>query len=662
MNTKTVSGLAMLAVAATPFAASAQSMAELIAKNPSLAAILAPYMAQSTSTASCAGTITKSLKKGMTDAEIVTLQSMLNASADTAVATSGTGSKGMESSYFGAATKAAVIKFQNKYASEVLTPNGLTVGTGMVGAATRAKLNALCATATTPATTTTAGNTTSTTGLQGTAGSASVTSTSVDVDTDTYKVGQTKKAIGFKIEATGSDVNVTNIRVKMNVNGTGSDRLTAYAKEVVIFANGVKVGSLSADAFSRDSAGVYSANIAVSNAIVKMGTSNKVTFHVGITAVDAMDSDDINNGSVVANLINVRYVDASGVTLSDNTTLASASISFGRVASDSDVKFRLVESSNNPSAKNIEVSKSNSTNVVLATFKLKAEKADMSFDKVSPIVLTSVGSSTGAVVSDVYLKKGDVTLASTSTAGTTNTENITFILDSTETIKADDTQEYSIVARVNKVATGYITGNSLQVAIDNTDFNTKTVVDGKNITSTNRVGSSVTTYAQSFMTSGLTVAQASKTTGSPMAAQSNNGSASNKVVFGMELNASAFGSDDLYIPLNAKYNTQSGSSTAGVVFKIVDGTGAEVSNYGTTTATFELVSGGTQKTDSALVTSGNTAKVKLTVTYVTAASGSFRVVVSKVGYATTDTPTASAQVTTSPVENFRTDLTAGMTP
>ncbi len=116
-----------------------------IARLIALIATLQAQIAQSqgiTSSGACDGvTFSRSLSLGMTGDDVKCLQTILNRSVDTQIAVSGVGSIGNETNYFGGLTRDSVIKFQNKYTSEVLTPIGLTTGTGYVGGKTIAKLN-----------------------------------------------------------------------------------------------------------------------------------------------------------------------------------------------------------------------------------------------------------------------------------------------------------------------------------------------------------------------------------------------------------------------------------------------------------------------------------------------------------------------------------------
>jgi hypothetical protein len=79
--------------------------------------------------------LSRSLQQGSTGADVMALQKFLNSKAATQVSVSGAGSPGMESTFFGPATAAAVKKFQ--------TLNNVSA-IGIVGPQTRAAIAAVC--------------------------------------------------------------------------------------------------------------------------------------------------------------------------------------------------------------------------------------------------------------------------------------------------------------------------------------------------------------------------------------------------------------------------------------------------------------------------------------------------------------------------------------
>lgn len=121
-----------------PGLASAQSVADLQAQIQALLAQVQQLQAQLSQiqgggAAQWCHTFNTNLGVGSSGSEVVVLITALNKE----------GLGGGKGDYYDEALASAVSGFQEKYASEILTPNGLSHGTGFVGKSTRAKLNAL---------------------------------------------------------------------------------------------------------------------------------------------------------------------------------------------------------------------------------------------------------------------------------------------------------------------------------------------------------------------------------------------------------------------------------------------------------------------------------------------------------------------------------------
>jgi len=101
----------------------------------------------SSSSSVCPFTWSSNLNIGATGDDVWKLQMFLNDELSGGIASSGAGSPGSETSFYGSITGNGVKRFQEKYTADVLTPVGLSSGTLFFGPSTRAKANGLCASA-----------------------------------------------------------------------------------------------------------------------------------------------------------------------------------------------------------------------------------------------------------------------------------------------------------------------------------------------------------------------------------------------------------------------------------------------------------------------------------------------------------------------------------
>jgi len=387
----------------------ALTTAELQAQIAALTAQLAQLQAQLTSLggtgtvpAACAGisSFATSLTEGSSGNDVRCLQALLNQSADTQVAASGVGSAGNETTYFGGLTKAAVVKFQTKYA--------ISPAVGYVGPITRAQLNPMLV------------GTPGTPGTPATPGTCSGTEGSYTVQLSTSPVSRTVNG-GMGIEAYGVDVTAYNSDITVgSFDLQTAVTVAAVAWNPSTFINAIKVyrGSVSdanlvktvsSPVFTLDTAGVYYTSLTGLNLVVPVGTTQKV-----LIVLDTVESSD-NNRVVTLNVYGngIRGRDCIGI--DRFTALATTRILTIQPASGN-ATLTVTAASDNPNSQNIQSNTTNgvSTDTPILSFNAKAQSGSVTLTRVS--VLYATGASE-AIPSVLLLKQGGV-LVSSCTPGT----------------------------------------------------------------------------------------------------------------------------------------------------------------------------------------------------------------------------------------------------
>ena len=174
------------------------------------------------SVSACSGiTFSRNLTVGSKGDDVKCLQALLNQSADTQVASTGVGSTGNETTYFGALTKAAVAKYQAK--------NGISPVAGFFGPITRTNISSMLTGTTDTTGTTLPAGCTSTSGYSPTTGQSCATGVAV---TPTLPAGCTSTS-GYS-PTTGQSCSGTTDTTDTT---TGTTAITGEGLQVTVAAN-----------------------------------------------------------------------------------------------------------------------------------------------------------------------------------------------------------------------------------------------------------------------------------------------------------------------------------------------------------------------------------------------------------------------------------------
>ncbi len=587
-------GSSLIAAPVAKAATEAEMQAQIAAL---LAQIAALQTSMSGGSSSSCYTFTTDLKLGSNSEAVRALQVYLN-NKGYSIATSGVGSKGNESTYFGGLTRTALAKYQ--------AAMGIAPAAGYFGAITRAKVNADCS-----GTGTGTGTGTGSTGLNG--GEANLNSFDLRREESVGSEGESKVLVATaKFDVDDGDARIERVKFIASSTSSSLEKNPWKFFDKVYVMDGTKtLASMSVSSrsdWSEEGSGtnIYSLTINNIGYVVREGDKAALTL-----AFDINESIDTANQAQTFTMWvpdqGVRATDAAGV--QQYTGATSDKITFGfQTSQNGDLSVR--SSDTDPSSA-ILVAASTSVSSAYDVFAFNV-KNDQAADSLLTDLTITV-SSTGATTD--MLQQATLTVGGKSFDGDITTNKITFS-DIDTKLAGDALTSFKLATTLARNSSGtvqFITGT----------FTAEGVNTGDSVNVTGSATSAVHTIALT----GITVAPVS--TSQTVVSPSQNAS-DTYGTFTIKFKVTAV-KDDAYIA-----STTAANGTGGVNYSIV-GSPA----FAGTTSSLISVDNATLTSGYYKVASGATATFTLSVTLNPAPAGTYEIDLSTIKFAKTAAPSTA---------------------
>ena len=261
------------------------------------------------------------------------------------------------------------------------------------------------------------------------------------------------KILAFDVEADDdSDVQLTAIKVEFHEDDTtGSDGdLPDYAESVSVFLEGDKVGEEDTDSFS-ESNDEWSKNISLSNAIIRAG--DEMTVAIAVSALTNLDSADIDSDDWSVGVSSIRFVDGTGVSLTESFTLdidddsadetLEKKFDFGAFADVSDAELKVSlnnddDAINEAHVVNVNSGSTDTDNVEVLSFTLEAEGDSDVLVKDIPITVTTTGETDESVIikaANLVMDGETLSTKDVAAGGAVTFDDLDFTIDAGDTVE-----------------------------------------------------------------------------------------------------------------------------------------------------------------------------------------------------------------------------------